>query len=529
MTGVRSRLRPTVTFLPYLLTILSICVRIPFIRAGHPWGDDFAEYLSQAISICNGTVSECVSDFSDIAAESDVLLGPGAYPWGLPICLAPAYAAFGFSLPAFKIVCLFFWALFAFVFVRTAIDRFGAWRGTAASLVVLIEPSMIRHADMVLSDIPFLAVSFLAVSACSSFFRTPEEHSTVPAVPSGRLWRAGVLGFLFFAALQFRTNGLVLPIVFVAMYLASLIRERLPPSWRLRRWMENTGEFRRPSFREIAALVSAFIICTGAVSGLLTTGGNGHLAALGGISRQSLFEQTAHTIQILPEFIGVEVCRFKGLLGWFVLFLIVVVSLLNLRRYLVSSLFVFGTLAVFCIWPGRGGPRFLFCIVPWVVLWAFDTARWVSERHRFFVFVECLAVVSFLVRFSILLSVDVRQSDKRILYDNAFSEDAERLYDFVSVHIPQESAVAFEKPRVLHLATGRRTLLRRTPERILEGADFVAVCKSIPHSAATGRSLEGRLDDFHCVFEAGSIQLYECVRRMPSGSRHADGSPPQEN
>ena len=529
MTDVRSRLRPIVTFLPFLLAVLSICLRIPFIRSGHSWGDDFAEYLSQAISICDGSVSECVSCFSEITAGSDVLLGPGAYPWGLPICLAPVYAAFGFSLPAFKIVCLFFWALFAFAFARTAINRFGAWRGSAASLVVLLEPSMVRHADMVLSDIPYLFVSFLAVSACSSFFQAPRERSTAFASPPGRIWRAGTLGFLFFAAFQFRTNGLVLAIVFAAMCLASLFRESIPPSWRVRRWMEDAGEFRIPSFQEIAVLFLVFLICTGAVSRFLTAGGNGHLGALGGISRQSLFEQTAHTMQILPEFFGIEVSRFKGILGWSALFLIAVVSALNLRRFLVSSLFVFGSLAIFCVWPGRGGPRFLFCIVPWIVLWIFETTRRISGKYRLFVIVECLAVLSLLVRFSLLLSADVRQSDKRVLHDNAFSEDAVSLYDFVSNHVPQDSVVAFEKPRVLHLATGRRTLLRRTPERILEGADYVAVCKSIPHSAATGRSLEGRPDEFHRVFEVGSIQLYECVRRVPGESRRTDGSPRQEN
>ena len=64
------------------------------IKSSHDWGDDFAQYIHQAKNISEG-ISQNNTGY---VFNSDVFLGPNAYPTGFPLLLAPIIKNYGFVI-----------------------------------------------------------------------------------------------------------------------------------------------------------------------------------------------------------------------------------------------------------------------------------------------------------------------------------------------------------------------------------------------------------------------------------------------
>lgn len=79
----RFRACAVVSIMVIICLVAGIVVYMPI-----NWGDDYAQYISQARAMVDGTVNEFVSDNEYIINNSSNLLGAVTYPWGLPCILA---------------------------------------------------------------------------------------------------------------------------------------------------------------------------------------------------------------------------------------------------------------------------------------------------------------------------------------------------------------------------------------------------------------------------------------------------------
>jgi len=144
------------------------------------------------------------------------------------------------------------------------------------------------------------------------------------------------------------------------------------------------------------------------------------------------------------------------------LMVFVIVSAIKRRsRDLPIYAFSLATVAVFILWPERQGLRFIYPILPFLLLFAFDgmnlaTARlradWRKPTGRVLTgFWLLLIVVSFGVSFG--YARDNLSSDRAT--NGPFDSVSAEMFAFLREKTPAESIVVFFKPRALRLFTDR--------------------------------------------------------------------------
>ncbi len=128
-------------------------------RNGVVWGDDFTLYLRQARALVDGNVGQVIADNRD-----DVLLAakpgfsPLVYPWGWPIILAPFVRLFGFDYARLKLVEVGCWLLFLGCFDAVLRRRMPRLLALATVAVVGTSLPYLKHTDMLLSELPYMAL-----------------------------------------------------------------------------------------------------------------------------------------------------------------------------------------------------------------------------------------------------------------------------------------------------------------------------------------------------------------------------------
>ncbi|MFC1706635.1 hypothetical protein ACFL59_07420, partial [Planctomycetota bacterium] len=132
------------------------------LRDGHNWGGDFAAYIMQAHSLVEGTTAAFLDLNTFAARNSDVPMGPDAYPWGYPLILAPLCWLFGFNLWVMKLLNVAFYVAALWILLQLYASRLEATSSTLLMAVFAFNPYMLAFTDDILSDIPFL---FLALSS----------------------------------------------------------------------------------------------------------------------------------------------------------------------------------------------------------------------------------------------------------------------------------------------------------------------------------------------------------------------------
>jgi len=125
------------------------------IKSSHDWGDDFAQYIHQAKNISEG-ISQNETGY---VFNSDIFIGPQAYPTGFPLLLAPIIKHYGFNFIVLNYTMTFFLAivsLFGFLFLRKYFSFLTAFFTT---LIIAYNPIFLNFKTEIISDLAF--TSFL--------------------------------------------------------------------------------------------------------------------------------------------------------------------------------------------------------------------------------------------------------------------------------------------------------------------------------------------------------------------------------
>lgn len=167
------------------LGALAAILALLLVYDGHNFGDDFAQYIAQAKAIAEGKVAWQIANNTFIIESSQTTLGPKIYPWGLPLLLAPLYKIFGFDLIAFKMIGIVSYGLFVGVFYLFCVRFLRTHYALGATLMFALNPMLLHFAaNNILSDIPFLLCSFLAIVCLMQLF-TPCKHALVFSLIGG--------------------------------------------------------------------------------------------------------------------------------------------------------------------------------------------------------------------------------------------------------------------------------------------------------------------------------------------------------
>lgn len=388
------------------------------IRSGHDWGDDFAMYIQHAKNIATG-VDYRTSRFIYNAAYPTQ---PPAYPPLLPLLLAPVYRLAGLNLDAMKraLIPIFLASLAAFAALWR--DRLTPWSLVAAVAVIGFNPYLWSVKDNILSDVPFLLFTLLALLAANQAGRQSR-----PRIRDGLAVAAGVC-----LACWTRNAGSVL-IPTVIGY--DLIR------WRRLTWLSGCT---------ILAFSALFLVQS------LTLG------ALGGAllfdPRPAVILDNARRYGVAfgtPWWNGVSLPLSVALMA-VILGLAAGGYALAWRRVSAAEIFVPLYAMLILTWNSFQGARFLIPLIPFVVGYTFmgidGLQRLGRPRLRHGVLAALLIAValSYAGRYTHL--------DFGPLQRGIGAPTSVALFGFLHNATPDDAVIAFIKPRAASLFTERRSI-----------------------------------------------------------------------
>lgn len=190
-----------------LLAATVVSTQIATLRPGHEWGDDFAQYIQQALNLATGRP---MLENSYIYNPNFPDLGPRAYPPGFPLLLAPVVKLAGIDLKALKIVGVVCFSLALLAIFRLLFPILPFAYCVAVTAALGFTPFLWNSKDNITSDIPFvffLYVALLLLQECE-LRRWPGTGLMIAA------------GIAIYASFVVRTvGGSLLPILMVYLLL----------------------------------------------------------------------------------------------------------------------------------------------------------------------------------------------------------------------------------------------------------------------------------------------------------------------
>ncbi len=418
-----------------LIALASGAVSISIFSTGQLWYDDFAGYLLQSQAILRGQMAQFVAQNSASLAASDYPVGPAAYPWGYPLLVAPIFALGGVaSLTAYKLVNALAFAAFLIVFHALAHRRLSPAAALTLTAALAFSPALLQAQDQIQADFVFLFLSTLALWQI-------EKNG-----------RAAPLGLTLFGAFFVRTNGILL----VGVFLAEQIRRaRAAP---------------KPDWRFSAGTTLIFLSLTLLAGAIFPNGQTSYFEHYG------LFFTPARLWENFLYYLALPGEMFSFLPGAFPL--LAALFLLGAWRFrrqeFPALLYTAVSLALFISWPERQGLRFLYPILPLMLLIAARGLESFSARWRWLSPAAWGALAA--LSLAVSLSVGGGQFLQRREINGPFDEYSQPMFAFLRENTPPESRIIFFKPRLMTLLTGRSSLLIDDCARLGAG-DYLALHK----------------------------------------------------
>ena len=491
-----------------MVTGIAVLLRTPW----HSWGDDFAAYLLQAHAMAAGKMGTEALLNGSLVAASDSYPAPAAYPWGFPTLLWLGSRIGGWELMPLKVVGGFSLgaaAAFTFMLSRSFLPRSAS---VLAAALVGLQPELLQSSDLVLSDLPFLAVVGVALYHMDRSYRAIIAGESVRAAP----WLAAALTI---AAFAIRVNGVAVAGTFMLMhgYL----------------WVATPGR-RVPILRSGALYVGAAVVLVALYFAWLPGQPIKTYATLIVVTLRSVLDQAAQNGLLVSAFVpftflpgnssiltvvGVGVCACLVVLGAWV------------RRPFALGLALFGllNLGLLLIFPFVQGPRYLYpLLIPGAILalcgvhylWGSPhnpLRNWSGVTRR----IEAAApwLVGALATLMAVYGYGITHQPTGYQLDGPYSAASQELTHFIFERLPPDARIAFYRPRALRLLTGRPVIAIRTSEKAGRMTYFVLKKGLTPDSREFlamyqlgAEYFKEHAAEFERLFENGQFVVYH---RLP--------------
>lgn len=440
-----------------IIVIISIILGSSILTRGHQWGDDFAWYILQAKSIVDGTVDEFIETSAFTNTQSTTHVGPLAYPWGYPLILVPAYLIRGIHPLLLKLPAVFFYAAFLVCLYGWMKSRLSQTESLLIVALFAFNPLLLLFLDQILSDIPFLFFSTLAL-----YLMTRQEKRTFAL-------HIAIGASIFFTAFL-RATGILLLGCFLIVEFFRLVGYR-------RDWAK-VKEIILGGFT-----VTMTFALLWAINLLLFPSGEQSYASQ--YARSSIEQIRSFAVgyfNVFSSFFG----EAKGWLYFY--YLLVMFFLIGVwlrwRQELVVVLFFIFWMIVHITYPYWQGARYIFPLLPIFIYFTFVGMKFLIEK----VFAANprlgqLGLYGFwaLIAANFLLA-SVSHAYTNLLYDRLingpFDSYSKEVYKYIQEETPDDSVVVFFKPRVMKMMTDRDSIMSTECDRILKG-DYLVLSRKV--------------------------------------------------
>lgn len=446
-----------------LLVTTSFLLGLGHFTAGHHWGGDFAQYIMQAQSIVDGTVDTFIDSNRWSMEASYRPVGPVAYPWGLPLLLAPLYAWFGVNLTAFKLVGVISFIVFLACYFRYVRLYHSAVAGLFLAALFALNPVMIGYLDHIASDMPFLLVSTATILLLRTRFRSGSTW-----------WKNGIwVGLMIGMAGLLRSNGILLLIPLAAIQIGQ--------------WFIERGDTVEPRRHKVGCSLIGHAspwmvigVIYGSGSLLLPEGGSSHIRHLESVTWHTMLHNLVYYIKLPLAF-------FEGVPGrWGICLLMfplaILGGLVRLRSDYPLILYMIATMSIYVIWPDAvQGLRFIFPLLPFFLSFVVTgygqllqfiptpgprLGRLTGSGLAFFI-VIVMGVNS-------VARVITNQRNGRAAPEGPYTQTSTEFFNAIRNMTAPQDHVVFFKPGVMRLMTGRPSTVQRDLNQVPSGA-YVAL------------------------------------------------------
>ncbi len=401
-----------------VLTALALSYWV--IDDGHDYRGDFAMYISQAQAMLDGSVSQLYEANRYAMDNSETNLGPYLYQFGFPSLLALVIKVYGVNFFAFKGLCAVAFACSIPIIYSLIRPYFSSklepWLIT---WLIATNSAYVIFTNSVLSDLPFLffcVISLWALGKKQTWFK------------------AFFLGLLFYFSYLIRDIGIVLiPTYFV--------------------WQLFNSKRPRSLFEglNLSLPYLVFSICFLIGLTILPKGQENHLKLmLSDVSWASLLDNLNYYRVLLCRFFYLNDASLVVLVP---IFLMVMgsISVYKKSPYLIA--FTVLTLTILFIWPFKQGLRFLFPLLPFLLLSMFKGFELLLCFNGKTARLKTLVLVGFTGMMLYLSFKEINQYAQKET-NLCYSTEQIELYEFVKKELPKEAIMAHYYPRVFRLFTG---------------------------------------------------------------------------
>ena len=443
------------TFGLSLLLLLSALLGFGSLTSGHNWAySDFASYIMQAESILDGNLEGFVAHNTITIEESDVPVGPIAYPWGYPLMLAPIISLMGISTLSMKLLNTLLFLLFLLTFFFLLRKRLPYLDSLLLTALFAFNPVFLEAQDSILSDLPFLFFSTFAI------FLMDDRDSARPPDKIAYLKQSLIGGIIFFAFF-IRTNGLLLLLSLFAYEILRLVK------------LKTSFSELKKQILLLATPYLTFILLWGLTSLIFPDGQASHLSHYQNFHFSQLGDYLLFYTNLGEEFFA-EIVFAKIIYLLFGFFFFVGIFLKS-KENILFILYFFFTVALYISWPHKQGIRFLFPILPFFFYLALQGFRVVPlKKSKIASLFPRLILAALILVFFVISTLNLRENLLHPQESNGpFDEVSIELFEYIKKTLPEKSRVVFFKPRVMRLMTDRDSILILSCENLPRGEYLV--------------------------------------------------------
>lgn len=473
----------------------------------HWGGDDFAAYISEGIAISTGTFHEQVVQNVQLHPSplpKDAPQERLVYVWGFPLLLSLVHQLAGFSYNTFflyKIPSLCAFALMTGVLFLYYRRYFSVYVSLFLTLFFTSNHEFITSVNFLNVDIPFLffCISTLLVSECffSSFSGSQNK--------SNRYLLAIGLGILFWWTYETRLNGNTILIIVALSHIIHVYQ------------MKNSLTFRQLVLHLCPYLL--FLLLK-AISEMILLPATSNLSDVGNLSAETIEQNIVYYFELTNNY-------WNSLLGspqfplWVIFVFFTVIGLIDqgvTAKHLNLTVLLIGTYLVLILLPYTQGLRYMFSILPVLMLFCGYGGKrvwnWISPKLKTNEDLKkrILIVISLLILCHVYApwignGITNLTAGQELYQEDIYSSEAIDMYHYIQDHIDDSEIIAFQKPRALHLNTGKSAFAPYINSHDLYEADYYLASTVIFPYTDIG-VIEQEKDNITLMYENDVFSLY---------------------
>lgn len=491
------------------ITLFILFIGSATLTTGVPdWGDDFAAYMSEGMAIADGnfheqTVKNYTMHPSPLVKEAkeDGLV----YVWGYPLLLSAVYKVVGFdrdnftSIIWYKVPLLMSVGLLGgglFLFYRR---RFSLGASVILAVLMCLSGDLFEAMNNLYSDLPFLFFSIftLLLSECAADKLGENQFPVVLVI---------LYGIVLWFTHELRLNGITVCGVALMGHLLFLIRNRKAIEKR-KLWQH-------------AVPYIVFAVLTLMSEHFWLAPATSNMSDVGRATAKQIAENMNAYWSMIYEYLdGIEGIKLY-FLGYLLTAAIVVGILYKgITENLHLTLLVVGTLVVDIMLPYQQGLRYLYNILPLLLMYAAYGLQflWKAVRKMIRIPEKKLSLLAGVMAVIILCFPIAKHMKTGVFNLNhwgwKYNQDvyigqAVDIYNYIQNNVPESETIAFGKPRALYLNTGRLSFRPGYNSHKIADADYYLEYL-LPHSEFTPEKKEAAVTPMSLIYENEFFKLFE--------------------